>query len=205
MSGSIDIAIRCDGLEAEMRRVEKVIATLGLIKEQKAYRMALRAALTSARKEAARVARTFYTARKAKIFDNVEVKYAEGRLILRAAPGMSLTHFKPTPAVPGVRPSGGVTSQVKRGGPRYAHRDRRYSHDAPFIMPKKQGGLGIFVREKGHKFKDWKGVHMLFGPSPIQSLMRRDNQELVAERATETFRETIQQQIDKLLAAAGGR
>ena len=205
MSGSIDIAIRCDGLEAEMRRVEKVIASLGLIKEQKAYRTALRTALTSARKEADRVARTFYTARKAKIFDSVEVKYAEGRLILRAAPGMSLIHFKPTPAVPGVRPSGGVTSQVKRGGPRYAHRDRRYRHDAPFIMPKKQGGLGIFVREKGHKFKDWKGVHMLFGPSPIQSLMHRDNQELVAERATETFRETIQQQIDKLLAAAGGR
>lgn len=205
MSGAIDIAIRCEGLEAEMRRVEKVIASLGLIKEQKAYRMALRAALTSARKEAARVARTSYTARKSKLFDRIEARYAEGRLTLRGAPGMSLIHFKPTPAVLGVRPSGGVTSQVRRGGRRYAHGDRRYAHDAPFIMPKKQGGLGIFVRETGRKWKDWKGVHMLFGPSPVQSLMREDAQALVAERATETFRETIQQQIDKLLAAVGGR
>lgn len=205
MSGSIDITVRCDSLEAEMRRAEKLLAALGHVREQKAYRMALRAALTSARKEATRVARTSYTARKSKLFDRIEVTYAEGKLTLRGAPGMSLIHFKPTPATPGVRPSGGVTSQVRRGGRRYAHGDRRYVHDAPFIMPKKQGGLGIFVRETGRKWKDWKGVHMLFGPSPVQSLMREDAQALVAERATETFRDKIQQEIDKLLATAGRR
>lgn len=205
MKGGIDISICCDGLDAEMARAERLLRDLGGLKEQKAFRVALRKAISAARQEAARVARTFYTARKSKIFDSVEVKYAEGRLTLRAAPGMSLIHFKPTPDQLGVRPAGGVTSQVKRKGARYAHRDRRFSHDAPFIMPKKQGGLGIFVREKGRKFKDWKGVHMLFGPSPIQSLMRRDNQALVAEKATETFRDKIQQEIDKLLAIAGRR
>lgn len=202
---SLFIDIRCEGLEAEMARAERLLRDLGGLKEQKAFSVALRKAISAARQESARVARTFYTARKSKIFDSVEVKYAEGRLTLRAAPGMSLIHFKPTPDKPGVRPAGGVTSQVKRKGPRYAHRDRRFTHDAPFIMPKKQGGLGIFVRETGRKWKDWKGVHMLFGPSPIQSLMRRDNQALVAEEARETFRATIEREIDKLLAKAGGR
>lgn len=202
---SLGIDIRCDGLEAEMARAERLLRELGGLKEQKACRMALRVALTAARKEAANVARTTYTARKSKLFDRIEVDYAGGRLTLRGAPGMSLIHFKPAPAVPGTRPAGGVTSQVKRRGSRYAHRDRRFTHDAPFIMPKKQGGLGIFVRETGRKWKDWKGVHMLFGPSPVQSLMREDAQALVAGRATETFREKIQQQIDKLLAAAGRR
>lgn len=202
---SLEIDIRCDGLEAEMARAEKVITSLGLIKEQKAYRMALRAALTSARKEAARVARTSYTARKTKLFDRIEAKYAEGKLTLRGAPGMSLIHFKPTPPKPGVRPSGGVTSQVKRSGRRYAHGDRRYDHYKPFILKKKQGGMGIFVRERGRAQPGWKGYHMLFGPSPVQALMREDVQELVVEQATLTFGETIRQEIDKLLAKAGGR
>lgn len=204
MKGAVDIAIRVDGLEAEMRRAHKLLASLGALKEQQAYRMALRAALTSARKEAARVARTAYTARKTKLFDRIEAKYAEGRLTLRGAPGMSLIHFKPTPARPGLRPSGGVTSLVKRGGSRYAHGDRRYDHNKPFILKKKQGGQGIFVRERG-PVPGWKGYHMLFGPSPVQVLMRQDAQELVAAQATEAFGETIRQQIDKLLAQAGGR
>ncbi|MDE5879663.1 MAG: hypothetical protein K2G99_06550 [Desulfovibrio sp.] len=202
---SLEIDIRCDGLEAEMARAERLLRELGGLKEQKAFRVALRKAISAARQESARVARTFYTARKSKIFDSVEVKYAEGRLTLRAKPGMSLIHFKPNPAKPGTHPAGGVTSQVKRGGPRYAHRDRRYDHIPPYIMRKKQGGLGIFVLEKGHEFTDWKAVHMLFGPSPIQSLMRRDNQALVAEKARETFRANIEREIDKLLAKAGGR
>lgn len=204
MTKSTDLDIQCDGLEAEFRRAEKLLRTLGGLKEQKACRMALRVALTAARKEAANVARTTYTARKSKLFDRIEVDYAGGRLTLRGAFGMSLYHFKPNPNKPGTRPAGGVTSQVKRGGPRYAHRDRRFSHGAPFVMAKQQGGFGIFVRRTGN-FPGWKGVHMLFGPSPIQALMRADKQALVAEQATETFRENIERQIDNLLAAAGRR
>lgn len=205
MSGSIGISIRCEGLEAEMRRAHKLLASLGCLREHEAYRKALRSALTSARQEAARVARAAYTARRSRLFDRIEAKYAEGTLTLRGAPGMSLIHFKPAPALPGTRPAGGVTSQVKRRGPRYAHGDRRFTHDAPFIMPKKQGGYGIFVRETGRKWKDWQGVHMLFGPSPVQALMREDAQAQVAEQAARAFREKIAREIDKLLAKAGGR
>lgn len=129
--------------------------------------LALRAALASARKEAASIARDTYTARKARLFDRIEADYAGGKLTLHGAFGLSLYHFKPSHAKPGERPAGGVTSQVKRKGPRYAHRDPRFSHGAPFVMAKRQGGYGIFVRRTGGKLPGWKGVHMLFGPSPM--------------------------------------
>lgn len=201
----IELAICCDGLDAEFRRVEKLIRSLGMIKEQKACRMALRAALAATRKEAARVAGTTYTARKAKLFDRIEAAYSQGTLTLRGAFGMSLFHFKPDPATPRMRPTGGVTSQVKRKGRRYTHGDRNYDHYKPFVMRKKQGGFGIFVREKGRNLPGWKGYHMLFGPSPIQALMRADRQKLVVEKATQTFGEKIQQEIDKMLAATYGK
>lgn len=201
----MSLDIRCEGLAAEMARAESLLRDLGGLKEQKACRVALRAALASARKEAASIARDTYTARKATLFDRIEADYAGGKLTLHGTFGLSLYHFKPSQAKPGKGPAGGVTSQVKRKGPRYAHRDPRFSHGAPFVMAKRQGGYGIFVRRTGGKLPGWKGVHMLFGPSPIQALMRADKQALVAERATETFREKIEREIDKLLATAGGR
>lgn len=219
----IEFSITWDGLD-DAKKVLRDLSFLGLDKRNKIFKVGLRAALTSMRKEAVRVARTTYTARPSKLFEHMDIDYAEGELRLRGPFGMNLFHFKPFPNTPKVRPKGGVTSKVKRKGKRYAHRDPDYDHNAPFVMKKLRGsddgGYGIFVKEKDGNNKPtprmkgvgrlgsyWgnMGLHMLFGPSPIQALLRKDNQELVLEKGTEAFRENIEQQIDKLLAAAGRR
>ena len=60
------------------------------------------------------------------------------------------------------------------------------------------GGYGVFMRKKGvnnfHKKGRkgaeglvWKGVKMLFGASPIQSLLKKENQQQIVDKASEVF------------------
>lgn len=212
------ISISCDGFDAEYGKVQHLLQSFGTIMEKKAFDQSMRAALRAMRKESANVARQTYTARKAKLFEHIDVDYRSQSLELTGAFGMNLFHFRPNPETPKIRPRGGVTSQVKRKGRRYAHCDKDYPEASrPFVMKKKrggggEGGYGIFVRERDShdragygptRFQGrthWKKFHMLFGPSPIQALLRKDRQEDVIATGTASFRQRLLLEIDKMLA-----
>lgn len=211
------ISISCDGFDAEYRNIQHFLQSFGTITEKKAFDQSMRAALKAMRKESARIARQTYTARASKLFDHVSVDYRSHSLELTGAFGMNLFHFRPNPETPKIRPRGGVTSQVRKKGRRYAHVDKEYpGASKPFVMTKRrntgEGGYGIFVRERDShdkagygptKFQGrthWKKFHMLFGPSPIQALLHKDRQEEVITKGTESFRERLLREIDTLLA-----
>lgn len=159
--------------------------------------------LEAVRAEATKIARSAYTARQEKLFDNIFVRRANsrkpaGELVISGSKGISLFHFLPEPDLPGRRPKEGVSAQVLRGGRREV-RDVP-GHTKPFIMKKRQGGYGIFVRKIGGGFRDWGGLQMLWGASPIQALQRREDQERLADRAAEVFPRRLEHEIDALLA-----
>ena len=168
--------------------------------------------LRSMKAEATRIARESYTARvpAGKAFSRLSFKTADkanlqGTLFIAGERGMSLYRFKPTPKTPGKRPSGGVTAQVRRDGSRRVY--GRPGFSKPFIMRKKQGNYGVFVRKQGSKGHTWKDYEMLYGASPIQSLQRRDNQERIRAKAAEMFPKRLQHEVYALLSghAPGGR
>lgn len=159
--------------------------------------------LEAVRTEAAKIARSAYTARQSKLFDNIFLRRAgrqriDGTLILSGKKGVSLIHFQARPNMPGKRTAVGVSAKVRRDGPRRVRNLTGFTK--PFIMRKQQGGYGIFVRSMDHGFREWGGLQMLLGPSPIQALGRADSQEKLVAKADEVFSRRLAHEIDALLA-----
>lgn len=198
----MSVKITCDGVDQGIAQMSAALDAIGGKRAGKVIANALNQSLAAGRKEAAREARKAYTAPIKKLFDNINVQRARGsnlhgQLDLTGSKGVSMIHFKAQPNTPAVRPAAGVTAQTKRRGSRKA----RFAKDGgskSFIMKKKQGGFGVFVRHGRKKFE------MLMGPSPIQALQRRESQERVQTKIEETFAPRLQEEIDRALASLKG-
>lgn len=215
------IEINVEGMDRALKEMEGALDAIGGKTANKIIANAINQSLSAGRKEAARQARRAYTAPIKKLFDNIKVQRARGSNLaglidLYGSKGVSLIHFRAQPNEPGAHPVEGVTAQLKRKGlrkPRVSEKGGSKS----FIMRKKQGGFGVFVNH-GIKEKIYgpgkrkarivkKRVYdleMLFGPSPIQHLQRRDAQAHVREKVEEAFLPRLQAEIDKILARSGG-
>lgn len=216
------IEINAEGMDRALKEMQGALDAIGGKKANKIIANAINQSLSAGRKEAARQARRAYTAPIKKLFDNIKVQRARGSNLaglidLYGSKGVSLIHFRAQPNEPGAHPGEGVTAQLKRKGlrkPRVSDKGGSKS----FVMKKVQGNYGVFVRH-GLKEKIYgpgkrkarivkKRVYdleMLFGPSPIQYLQRRDAQEQVAKKVEEAFSPRLQSEIDKALAALGSR
>lgn len=202
----MNIQIEVQGIDRALASMRSALDAIGGKQAERAIANALNQSLAKGRKEASRQARRAYTAPIKKLFDNIRVQRARsgdlsGQIDLLGGQGVSLIHFKAQPDVPQppvARPAAGVTAQIKRKGARKV-RAGKNGGSKSFIMKKKQGGFGVFVRHDRDKFE------MLLGPSPIQALQREDAQKSVAERIEESFMPTLQQQIDRALAASLGK
>lgn len=202
----MSIEIDARGLDEALAQMKSVLDSIGGKQAEKIIANALNQSLSQGRKQAAREARKAYTAPIKKLFEDIRLQRAragnlEGRLELSGRRGVSLIHFKAqpnAPQAPAARPAAGVTAQARREGSRRVWQGE-HGGSKSFIMKKKQGGFGVFVRHGRKKFE------MLLGPSPIQALQRRDSQEHVSQSVTEAFRPRLEQEIDRALAALGAR
>lgn len=202
------IELRID--ENLVRRMTSVVQHIEKGAEVTATR-AIRKTLSSLRTEATRLARRAYTARPQKLFAEISMTHGKdsagrwGKLSIRDRRGISLVHFLPSPNGLGKRPQSGVSSKVRHSGRRYVH-GLGENHGKPFIMRKNQGGFGLFVRRKGGDRTD---LTMLYGPSPIQSLQRRESREGLTEKGMELFVRYMTHEVEVLAAgivsAGGGR
>lgn len=199
----MSIAIRCEGVEAAMREILAVLDSMGGKARDKAIAQAINQSLAAGRRVAAKEARRAYTAPIKKLFDDIRIERArpsslDATLDISSGRGVSLIHFQAKPSLPGRgRPKEGVTARARRNGSRHVWKGENGGSKS-FIMKKKQGGFGVFVRHKREK----NAFEMLFGPSPIQALQRRDTQERVSEAISDAFRPALELAIDKLLAGA---
>ncbi len=178
---------------------------------------AVNRSLDAVRAEAVRIARATYNyVPPGRVFDRLYLKKATrsdgtGCLYIRGERGVSLWHFRPSPKTPGNRPPRGVSTHVRKAGSRYERVKEGYS--APFIMKKmrggdKNGGYGVFIRKDGTrpgainkrtgKRNNWKGLEMLFGASPIQSV--HAGKERLQEKARETFEKRLRHEVNAILA-----
>lgn len=195
----MSIRIKARGLDEAMAQMRSALDGIGGKEGAKLIANALNQSLAQGRKEAARLARTAYTAPIKKLFDNVKIQRArgsklEGELDLYGSRGVSLIHFKAQPNVPAFpRPKEGVTAQVRRKGARKVRKSEKGGSKS-FIMKKAQGGFGVFVRHSGKKYE------MLMGPSPIQALQREEAQDAVVQKIEETFAPRLASEIDRVLA-----
>lgn len=216
------IEINAEGMDRALKEMKGALDAIGGKKANKIIANAINQSLSAGRKEAARQARRAYTAPIKKLFDNIKVQRARGSNLaglidLTGSKGVSMIHFKAQPNEPATHPVQGVTAQLKRKGlrkPRVSERGGSKS----FVMKKAQGGFGVFVnhglkkkiygpgKRKARivKKRDYY-LEMLFGPSPIQYLQRRDAQAHVREKVEEAFSPRLQTEIDKALAALGSR
>lgn len=197
----MSITITAEGMDAAMARMRETLEAVGEQKARAALARAINRTLTAVRAEAARIARTTYTARQKKLFDNIFINRAgrgklEGVLEIHGSPGMSLIHFEATPnrpQRPAARPADGVSARILRSGSRKVARSHKSGGSKSFVIRKPQGGYGVFVRH-GQK------LEMLFGPSPVQALQRADSQERMIERADEVFSRRLRHELDVLLS-----
>lgn len=207
--------ITCDGVDQAIAQMQGALDAIGGKRADKIIANAINQSLSAGRKEAARLARRAYTAPIKKLFENINVQRAkasdlQGQIELLGSKGVSMIHFKTNPREPGHLPPAGVTAQLKKKGvnkPRVSKNGGSKS----FIMKKAQGGFGVFVRHGKDKWKNKKKIQkakyeMLFGPSPIQYMQRRDAQEHVREKVEEAIAPRLQAEIDRALASLkGGR
>ena len=198
----MSVKITCAGVDEGIARMFAALDAIGAKRAGKVIANALNQSLAAGRKEAAREARKAYTAPIRKLFDHINVQRArggnlQGQLELTGSKGVSMIHFKAQPNTPQVRPVAGITAQTKKQGSRKA-RFSKNGGSKSFIMKKKQGGYGVFVRHGRKKFE------MLMGPSPIQALQRRESQERVSEKVEEAFAPRLQAEIDRVLASLSG-
>lgn len=198
MSG---ITIEVNGLEKAVAEAEKTLSAFGGKNAARTLAQAINQCLAQGRKEAAEIARKAYTAPAGKLFDNIVIKRAKAsrlaaELTLKSRRGVSLIHFRAKPALPGKKPAAGVSVKIKRAGSRHVKMSET-GGSKPFIMRKMQGGFGVFVRHGKDKFE------MLYGPSPIQALQKKDAAERVAEKIEAAFMPALQAQLDRLIS--GGR
>ncbi|WP_300807631.1 hypothetical protein [uncultured Desulfovibrio sp.] len=197
----MSITITAEGMDAAMEHMRETLEAVGEQKARAALARALNRTLTAVRTEATRIARTTYTARRKKLFDNIFISRAgrgklEGVLEIHGSPGVSLIHFEATPnrpQRPAARPADGVSARILRSGSRKVARSHKSGGSKSFVIRKPQGGYGVFVRH-GQK------LEMLFGPSPVQALQRADSQERLIERADEVFPRRLRHELDVLLS-----
>lgn len=200
----MSIALHIDGVDEALERHRAALDALGPKNASKAIARALNRAVSAARTEAGRIARRAYTARADKLFDAIFIRSArpgrlESRLEISGRPGVSLIHFQATPdrpLPPSRRPADGISVRIRRDGSRQLARSRRGGSKS-FVIRKPQGGYGIFVRHG-------RRLEMLLGPSPVQALQRREDQERIMARAEEVFSPRLRHEIDHLLAGLGG-
>lgn len=195
------ITVTVPNLEEAIDRCRTTLEALGK-NSGLALARATNRSLEAVRTEATRIARSAYTARQQKLFDNIFVLRAtsrkpSGELEIIGSKGLSLIHFQARPNLPGKRPKKGVSTKVRRDGPRSVRITPGYTK--PFILKKRQGGYGIFIRKTGSRFRDWDALQMLWGPSPIQALQRQEDQERLVERAADVFPRRLEHEIDALL------
>ena len=148
---------------------------------------------------ASKLARAEYTAKGNKPVQKKKkrARGGHGSIKFSGIPGHSLYHFKPSRLVPARlgREDEGVSTQIRRGGVRRVQRVPGYSK--PFVMRKRQGGYGLFVRrEGGHK----KDVMFLLGPSTIQAIIKHDNAETIQDVGSERFLHHVQDELNKILS-----
>lgn len=200
----MSIEISAEGIDRAIAAMQDALNGLGGKTGAKVIANALNQSLAAGRKQAAREARKAYTAPIKKLFDNIHIQRAKGgsleaKIELSGTRGVSLIHFQAKPNLPqppAARPAQGITAKTKRKGSRKV----RFSPNGgskSFIMRKKQGGFGVFVRHNRKKFE------MLYGPSPIQALQRADVQESVRESVEAAFVPRLEQEIDRALARTG--
>lgn len=160
------ITITVPNMEEAVKNCRTALDALGK-NSGVALARAVNRSLEAVRTEATKIARSAYTARRDKLFDNIFVRRAgsqrpEGELELTGSKGISLIHFQARPALPGKRPKKGVSTKVRRDGPRRVRDVPGYTK--PFILRKRQGGYGVFVRKVGGGFRDWGGLQSASGP-----------------------------------------
>ncbi len=192
---------------------------------ESAVSRAINRTLNAMRAEAIRIARRAYVyVPPGRLFDQLYLKKAQrgttkACLYISGRRGISQYHFRPEPKFPGTKPPAGVSAQIRQGGTRKVYQEPGYSK--PFIMKKLRGidfgGYGVFMRKKGvnnfHKKGRkgaeglvWKGVKMLFGASPIQSLLKKEKQQQIVDKASEVFPRRLQHEVNfqiGKLAASG--
>ncbi|MFQ9866778.1 MAG: hypothetical protein ACLRWP_06950 [Bilophila wadsworthia] len=180
--------------------------------------------MNAMRAEAIRIARRAYVyVPPGRLFDQLYLKKRKGAQRRLASHFRAARHLPvplpPRAEVPGTKPPAGVSAQIRQGGTRKVYQEPGYSK--PFIMKKLRGidfgGYGVFMRKKGvnnfHKKGRkgaeglvWKGVKMLFGASPIQSLLKKENQQQIVDKASEVFPRRLQHEVNfqiGKLAASG--
>lgn len=197
----MSITITAEGVDAAMARMRETLEAVGEQKARTALVRAINRTLDTVRAEAARIARTTYTARQKKLFDNIFINRAgrgklEGVLEIHGSPGMSLIHFEAMPnrpQRPGSRPADGVRVRIRKDGSRKVARSHKPGGSKSFIIRKPQGGYGVFVRHG-------QELEMLYGPSPVQALQRADSQERLVERAEDVFSRRLRHELDVLLS-----
>lgn len=195
----MSIILEVEGWDKALHEMDSVLKALGDKQARKAVSQSMNRSLAQGRKVAAQIARKAYTAPLAKLFDNISIRRAKpgsltAELTLESKPGVSLIHFKADPATPGTHPAAGVSVQIKRKGSRHVKLSDR-GGSKPFIMKKKQGGYGVFVRHSKKK----TDVEMLFGPAAIQALQPQEASRQVAAAISENFPGELAKQIDRLL------
>lgn len=197
----MSITITAEGVDAAMARMRETLEAVGEQKARTALVRAINRTLDAVRAEAARIARTTYTARQKKLFDNIFINRAgrgklEGVLEIHGSPGMSLIHFEAMPnrpQRPAARPADGVSTRILRSGSRKVARSHKSGRSKSFIIRKPQGGYGVFVRHG-------QELEMLYGPSPVQALQRADSQKRLIERAEDVFSRRLRHELDVLLS-----
>ena len=160
----------------------------------KVARRAINRTLSSVRTAVSKTARQAYTAHPSKLFPYIKLSRSglSGTLNLKGGAGYSLFHFRAIPKIPSKRPAAGVSALVKKGGSRKVYRKSGY--DKPFIMKKKQGGYGVFVRKHGGD-----QLQMLMGPSPIQAVLAHANMNILRKSATEMLQNRLSHEIEAVV------
>lgn len=181
---------------------------------EKSIRASLKKAINKGRELVAYIASQTYTAPAEKLHRETRIRknpYME-EIVLRiyGGRGVSLMNYKPRPATPKEHPAQGVSARVKRRGSAHPWESRRGGSKS-FIAPKENGGFGVFVnhgvksvkivpgKRPGRTRKIYKHeLEMLYGPSPIQAVMRHDRQEEVRELIEDVFLSEIKQSLNEI-------
>lgn len=193
-----DIEIDVVDVNSRLKQAFGVNFMQNLNKETiKAFNTGINATIADIISTANMISKEAYTARSKKY--QTKRKRATrmiGGVRFSGKPGYGLYHFKPQPKkITTPRPSGGVTTQIRRGGSRSAQRIPGYT--APFVAGKRQGGYALFARRKGGKRKD---IMYLLGPSTIQAITRGSTREILKEQGEREFLNNVAKSLNDMLA-----
>lgn len=193
-----DFIIDCRNFEKEIRRSFGKNFGQKMDKETvKAINKGINLTISDVVKAASQISKEAYTARAGKYkAKRKTARQMVGEVKFSGRRGHGLFHFKPQPRrITHPRPVGGVTTQIKRGGSRYAQQIPGFT--PPFIARKRQGGYALFARRKGGSRKD---LLYLLGPSTIQAIIRKDSRKELEAVGQEEFLENVLRTMNDMLA-----